>query len=85
MVKHSGATAARVELDMEGNELRLAIADDGTGFDPKTMHANSSLGLISMGDRLEAIVGSLKVRTRPGSGTRVEVAVPHERLVMSPA
>src|SRR5271165_5026249 len=33
VVKHSGGTAARVELAMEGGELRLAIADDGVGFD----------------------------------------------------
>jgi signal transduction histidine kinase len=32
VVKHSGATAARVELTMEGSELRLAIADDGVGL-----------------------------------------------------
>ena len=34
VVKHSGGTTARVELAMEGSELRLAIIDDGVGFDP---------------------------------------------------
>ena len=37
VVKHSGGTVARVELAMEGGELRLAIADDGVGFDPERM------------------------------------------------
>src|SRR5208282_4136910 len=40
VVKHSGGTAARVELTMEGSELRLAIADDGVGFNPQRMRAN---------------------------------------------
>jgi signal transduction histidine kinase len=65
-------------------ELVLNIVDDGMGFDGETV-STKGLGLISMGERLEAIGGSLKLRTRPGAGTRVEVAVPHERLVMSPA
>ena len=51
LVKHSGGTVARVELAMEGSELRLAIADDGVGFDPETTRANGSLGLVSMGER----------------------------------
>ncbi len=65
-------------------DLVLTIVDDGMGFDGETVTGNG-LGLISMGERLDAIGGSLKLRTRPGAGTRVEVAVPHERLAMSPA
>jgi PAS domain S-box-containing protein len=76
VVKHSGAPAARVELDMEGNELRLVIADDGVGFNPKMMLANSSLGLISMGERVRFVHGLLSVESQAGRGTRVEVRVP---------
>jgi PAS domain S-box-containing protein len=80
VVKHSGATAARVELDMEGNELRLVIADDGVGFDPKMMRANSSLGLISMGERVRFVHGLLSVESHTGKGTRVKVRVPISRV-----
>ena len=76
VVKHSGATAARVELDMEGNELRLAIADDGVGFDPQTIRDNGSLGLISMGERVRFVHGLLSVESQVGKGTRVKVCVP---------
>ena len=34
------------------------------------------LGLISMGERLEAIGGTLEIRSKPGAGTRLEVSVP---------
>ena len=34
VVKHSGGTAARVEITYEDGQLRLSIADDGAGFDP---------------------------------------------------
>ena len=76
VVKHSGGTAARVELTMEGSELRLAIADDGVGFDPETMRANGSLGLVSMGERARFVHGLLSVESHAGKGTRVEVRVP---------
>ena len=59
---------------MEGSELRLG--DDGVCFDPKTMRANSSLGLISMGERVRFVHGLLSVESQAGRGTRVEVRVP---------
>jgi PAS domain S-box-containing protein len=76
VVKHSGGTAARVELAMEGSELRLAIVDDGVGFDPKTMRANGSLGLVSMAERARFVHGLVSVESHAGKGTRVEVRVP---------
>jgi two-component system, LuxR family, sensor kinase FixL len=76
VVKHSGGTAAKVELTMEGSELRLAITDDGVGFDPETMRVNGSLGLISMSERARFVHGLLSVKSHAGRGTRVEVRVP---------
>jgi signal transduction histidine kinase len=76
VVKHSGGTVARVALTMEGGELRLAIADDGVGFDPETMRANGSLGLISMGERARFVHGLLSVKSQAGKGTMVQVRVP---------
>ena len=76
VVKHSGGTAARVELTMEAREVRLVIADDGVGFDPKTMSANGSLGLVSMSERARYVQGLLSVESHAGKGTRIEVRVP---------
>jgi signal transduction histidine kinase len=76
VVKHSGGTTARVELTVQGDELRLAIADDGVGFDPKMMRVNGSLGLVSMSERARFVHGLLLVDSHAGKGTRVEVRVP---------
>ncbi|HEU4678336.1 MAG TPA: PAS domain-containing protein, partial [Terrimicrobiaceae bacterium] len=76
VLKHSGATAARVELTTEGNELRLSVTDDGVGFDPETMRANGSLGLVSMGERARFVHGRLSIESHAGKGTRVEVHAP---------
>ena len=59
---------------MEGSELRLG--DDGVCFDPKTMRANSSLGLISMGERVRFVNGQLSVESQACEGTRIKVCVP---------
>jgi two-component system sensor kinase FixL len=76
VVKHSGGTVASVELAMEGGELRLAVTDDGVGFDPETMRANGSLGLVSMGERARFVHGLVSVESQAGKGTRIEVRVP---------
>ena len=65
VVKHSRGTAAGVELAMDCGELRLAIVDDGVGFDPETMHANGSLGLVSMAERARFVHGRLSIESRP--------------------
>jgi PAS domain S-box-containing protein len=76
VLKHSRATAARVELAMEGNEVRVTVTDDGVGFDPETMRANGSLGLVSMEERARFVHGRLLVESHAGKGTRVEARVP---------
>jgi signal transduction histidine kinase len=76
VVKHSGGTAARVELAMENGELRLAVIDDGVGFDSETMRANGSLGLVSMSERARFVHGRLSIESQAGKGTRIEVRVP---------
>jgi PAS domain S-box-containing protein len=76
VVKHSGATTACVTLTGADNELRLAVTDDGQGFDPQAAQNNGSLGLISMHERVRLVRGRLSVESRPGEGTRVEVRIP---------
>jgi signal transduction histidine kinase len=69
--------ARRVSVNMSGgaNELVLTIADDGQGFDVPSAWGKG-LGLISMTERLEAIGGTLEIRSQPGAGTRLELRVP---------
>jgi NarL family two-component system sensor histidine kinase LiaS len=55
--------------------LTLTIIDDGVGFDVKSAWGKG-LGLVSIGERVEAIGGTFEILSKPGSGTRVEVRVP---------
>ena len=74
--KHSGGTAAKVELTRADGHICLVVADDGAGFDAQAARSNGSLGLVSMNERARFVGGRLVVESQPGAGTRVEVRVP---------
>ena len=73
-IRHGQARRISVTL-RAGDELRLRIADDGTGFDLAD-DAQSGLGLISMRERAEMIGARLSLDSRPGAGTTVELVIP---------
>jgi|SoiMethySBSTD1v2_1073268.scaffolds.fasta_scaffold03879_9 signal transduction histidine kinase len=74
-IKHSNASELLVHLGNGPEGLSLSVVDNGVGFDVD--HAwGIGVGLISMVERLDAIGGSLDVRSSPGTGTRVTATVP---------
>ncbi len=74
-LRHSRAREITVHLSGDGKALSLTIADDGVGFDVDAVSARG-LGLISMSERLDMHGGTIEIHSRPGAGTRLEVAVP---------
>ena len=74
-LKYSRARQVSVNMSGGANELALTIADDGQGFDVPSAWGKG-LGLISMTERLEAIGGTLEIRSQPGAGTRLQLRVP---------
>lgn len=74
-MKYSHAQSVTVHLCGDRAGLALTIADDGVGFDVAKGWGRG-LGLVSMSERLEAIGGSLAVRSAPGTGTRLDARVP---------
>ena len=83
IIKHSSAREVSIELVGSDVGLLLTIADDGKGFESERV-SNTGLGLISMAERLQDIGGSLKIWSREGAGTRLEITVPQERLAAIP-
>jgi signal transduction histidine kinase len=74
-IKYSQARRISLELGGSVSTLRLTIVDDGVGFDLTEAH-DKGLGLISMRERLDAVDGTLSIRTLPGAGTRIEIQIP---------
>jgi signal transduction histidine kinase len=76
-LRHAEATRVDVRLEGHDGRLRLAVADDGVGFDPAEPGLRSRrLGLTSMEERARALGGSLSIESRPGAGTTVALEVP---------
>ncbi|HWH19427.1 MAG TPA: GAF domain-containing sensor histidine kinase, partial [Solirubrobacterales bacterium] len=71
VVKHSGATSARVTATIDDDELRLEVADDGKGGADAAGH-----GLLGLADRVEALGGRLAVESPPGGGTVIRAELP---------
>jgi signal transduction histidine kinase len=72
--KHARARQVLVRLRYTGGQVGLEITDDGTGFDPG--RPAGGYGLPGMRARVGEAGGRLEVRSSPGSGTTVSVAVP---------
>jgi signal transduction histidine kinase len=72
--KHAPAARVSVRVWCEGDLLCFEVADDGPGFDPETTQKGH--GLANMTDRLGAIGGSVRWRSRPGEGAGVSGSVP---------
>jgi len=73
---HARARRVTVRLKVTATQLVLSVRDDGAGFATDTRHTGGGLGLVTMRERAELMHAQLKVRSVPGRGTEVRVAVP---------
>ncbi|HET6653162.1 MAG TPA: sensor histidine kinase [Nocardioides sp.] len=73
VVKHAAATRARIAVAVCGDEVRLDVTDNGAGG---ARPRDGGVGLAGMRDRVEEIGGTLRLSSRPGTGTTVAVILP---------
>jgi two-component system nitrate/nitrite sensor histidine kinase NarX len=75
---HSGATHARLVVDLSGNYYVFTIDDNGSGgctFTPIEGH----YGMKIMRERAQRIGGEIKVESSEGRGTRVQLFFPEPK------
>jgi signal transduction histidine kinase len=78
VAKHAHASEVIIELEAEADGLRMAIMDDGVGFDTSAVAMEGGprrMGLLSMRERALAAGGTCHVVSRPGEGTQVIVRI----------
>jgi signal transduction histidine kinase len=72
--KHAQASVVNVELHAQDAIVQLAIRDDGIGG----ADLSQGSGLVGLGDRIEALGGTLRITSPVGSGTTLLIEVPLE-------
>lgn len=82
VLKHAGATRARVRVWRSADQVMLEIADDGRGFEDDS--PTSGFGLVGMRERVELSGGTLDVDSSPGRGTRIAARLPLRLLLDEP-
>jgi glucose-6-phosphate-specific signal transduction histidine kinase len=74
-VRHARhATRITVEVNDEGEQVRLLVRDDGDA--PTTAQTSSGYGLVGMAERATLLGGTLRAGPGPGKGWTVEAAFP---------
>jgi PAS domain S-box-containing protein len=73
VLNHSQAKSVTVTIKEDGKRVSLTIFDNGKGFDPKKQRQKS--GLSNIRDRVASINGQLKITSKPGEGTVINVIV----------
>jgi len=74
-LRHADARLIHLSLgDHDGEHLRLAIEDDGKGFDPSKVHG---LGLVIMRERAQSVGSQLEIDATHGGGTRIHLLLPY--------
>ena len=77
--RHAEAKSVTVELQERGDEVVLAVSDDGRGFDAAAaLSRHDGMGLHAIREQAELLGGTVCVQSRSGFGTRVEVVLPRE-------
>ncbi len=71
-VKHSRAERVDVRLSIEGERLRMEVADDGVGG----ARLDRGTGLRGLVDRVDVLGGAIDVASPAGKGTTVRVELP---------
>ncbi len=75
-VKHAGAGVITIRLLADADQIILAVADDGRGFDADGDGSGGGLGLRAMRDRAAEQGGTLRVDSVPGEGSTVTATFP---------
>ena len=74
--RHAKASTVQLSVSLSEGGLRLAVSDNGSGFEPALQARRPSLGHASMRERIRSQGGWLNIRSTPGRGTTIVAWVP---------
>lgn len=82
VLKHARAGTVEASLEIAPPWLLVRVQDDGVGIPPRRLRALQAHGLAAMRHRARALGGQLEIQTPRAGGTRIEVRLPLERVLL---
>jgi signal transduction histidine kinase len=80
VLRHAGASMTRVIIERSHDQIKLRIADNGSGFqvpeDLKELTHRERYGLAGLKERVELAEGTLSIISYKGHGTTLEAFLP---------
>lgn len=81
VIKHAKVKSAKIVVRrVDDEQVRIAVEDDGVGFDPATVQRGRSgaggFGLFTIRERLSLLGGRLQIDSVPGRGSRFILEAP---------
>ena len=79
IAQHAGADNVWLTLTHQADRIRLEVADDGSGFDPRVIPgrvAAGHIGLATRSVRIAELGGSITIGPRVPTGTQIRVDLP---------
>ena len=74
-LKHAAALHANISIEMIENVIRIALSDDGKGFD--TNKRKEGIGITNMINRVESFNGKIDIESAPGKGCKIKIEIPY--------
>lgn len=75
-IRHSQATQVKVQLDMGDTNIKVAVEDNGQGFDKDVLEEGGAMGIKVIKERVEKLGGYMDIDSVPGSGARITFQIP---------
>lgn len=80
IVRHAQARSTTIILQLDANQVRLRVQDDGRGFDSARVAQDAvqtnQLGLVGVRERAQLLGGQVTVESLPGQGSQVLAVIP---------
>ncbi len=80
-LNHSDAKNIEAEIEYLPQRLRVIVRDNGSGIDPEVLRSGSKShwGLTGMRERAASLGAKLRLWSRPGAGTEMELLLAYRQ------
>lgn len=77
VIRHSEADFVSIEMNYEGEQLKVEISDNGKGFDTSSIQSekHNGIGLSNVVNRISLINGKISISSQSGKGTHTFLEV----------